>query len=527
MGYEGYTIDDDYLYIDFSETRETKKLINRAIEEAKEQRDDISRAIESLQVPDHVLRGYGDDLIPIKNSISRDIDGLQRLNLHIDYVMRRFEEVDNEFAARFRTAGYELQETLGLERDSGMFEAFAGGLKLVVLQGVKAWSGFSKSIKNPAAQLEQQIKKWFKDDKQKADKTAIITMSLDRLFISNKNVLEETQGMYDYDKMKCLAPKSPPSTQEISKKGNGKIKIYYKDGRTTEVDFSNANGIKWLEDNGWTDNPPSNLPPWGYIGTPPSWWTTSPPTKVTSKAGGATIGPDNGMGLPIDLYNSAVDSKYDNMSQDKLMKLTLLWYNCETKEQEQKILNKLSDFRDSLDSKIGKVLTILTKVTDEIDEFINEATMALMVSGFHFPVLWSELTLEQRIVAETKTLTTLETRYLKLNYQLFAEGESKIVLKGSYSQVYTQKLKATYNTFQEAGVDATEHGLNRVLGRSSRGVTVENTIDTYKTGKLYYDPQENTYIRFKDGVAVSYDISSGKIINVQTQNKPTGRWEQK
>jgi len=41
MSYEGYTIEDDYLYIDFSETRETKKLINRAIEEAKEQRENI------------------------------------------------------------------------------------------------------------------------------------------------------------------------------------------------------------------------------------------------------------------------------------------------------------------------------------------------------------------------------------------------------------------------------------------------------------------------------------------------------
>jgi len=282
MSHEDYIVNEDYLYMFFEGMRETKREITRSIEEAKEQRENISRAIESLQVPDSVLRGYGDELIPVKNSISKDIDQLQRLNLHIDYVMRRFEEVDNECAARFRTIGYELQETLGLERDSGMFETFAGCLKLIALQGVKAWSGFSKSIKDPAAQLEQHIKKWFKYDEQKADKTAIITMSVDRLHISNKNVLEETQGMYDYNKMKCLAPKSPPSTQVISKKGNGKIKIYYKDGRTTEVDFSNANGIKWLENNGWTDNPPSNVPPWGYIGPPPSWWPTSPPAKGAS-----------------------------------------------------------------------------------------------------------------------------------------------------------------------------------------------------------------------------------------------------
>ncbi len=117
-----------------------------------------------------------------------------------------------------------------------------------------------------------------------------------------------------------------------------------------------------------------------------------------------------------------------------------------------------------------------------------------------------------------------------MNLQLFAEkgaGASEIALKGSYSEPYTERLQYTYQTFQESGVNITEHGLNRVIGRANRGVTVENTIDTYKTGKLYYDPQENTYIKFKDGVAVSFDINSGKIVNVQTQSKPTGRWEPK
>ena len=252
--------------------------------------------------------------------------------------------------------------------------------------------------------------------------------------------------------------------------------------------------------------------------------------KGTGKTGGVTIGPGNGMGLPIDLYDSAIDSKYDNMSQDRLMQLTMLWYSCETKEQEEKILNKLSDFRDFLDSKSGKVLTNLTKITDSIDGFITESTMALMAAGFHFPTEWSELTMQQRIVAETAEIDVLETRYLKINLQLFAKkeaGANELVLKGSYSTPYTQRIQATYQNFKDANVDITEHGLNRVLGRASRGVTVENTIDTYKSGKRYYDPQENTYIKFKDGVAVSYDINSGKIVNVQTQSKPAGRWEPK
>ena len=62
MGYDGYAINDNHIYISFDGMRETKNKINHAIEEAKNQRDNISRAIESLQVPDNVLRGYGNDL---------------------------------------------------------------------------------------------------------------------------------------------------------------------------------------------------------------------------------------------------------------------------------------------------------------------------------------------------------------------------------------------------------------------------------------------------------------------------------
>jgi len=183
MSYEGYIVDDDYLYISFEGMKETKREINRSIEEAKEQRDDISRAIESLQVPDHVLRGYGDDLIPIKNSIIRDIDGLQRLNLHIDYVMRRFEEVDNEFAARFRAAGYEMRETLGLDRDSGIFGDFTNGLKSIVNQGAKAWCEQNKSfidaagiIFGAAKNVADQIGDWYEENKVVINNIATIAL---------------------------------------------------------------------------------------------------------------------------------------------------------------------------------------------------------------------------------------------------------------------------------------------------------------------------------------------------------------
>jgi hypothetical protein len=105
-----------------------------------------------------------------------------------------------------------------------------------------------------------------------------------------------------------------------------------------------------------------------------------------------------------------------------------------------------------------------------------------------------------------------------------ATGKFNIKLKGNYPEEYVQNLLATYQIFREAGVDITEHGLNRVLGRASRGVTPENTIDAFVYGKTYFDPEYGTMIRFKDGIAVSYDKDTLQIVNVQTQKKPTARW---
>ncbi len=122
-----YIAEENYLYIDFDGMKNARSKLNWSIEEAKDQRENITRAIESLQVPDGVLRGYSDDLILVKNSISKGIDELLRIISHIDYVVRRFEEVDNEFAEKFKTAGYEMCEILGLERDSGFLGDLVSG----------------------------------------------------------------------------------------------------------------------------------------------------------------------------------------------------------------------------------------------------------------------------------------------------------------------------------------------------------------------------------------------------------------
>ena len=108
------------------------------------------------------------------------------------------------------------------------------------------------------------------------------------------------------------------------------------------------------------------------------------------------------------------------------MSLTICWYESETEKEEEKVLSKLREFRRYLDSDTGKVLIGAHKVLDDIDDFINEATMAIMASGIKLPAEWSELSLEQRIVAETREINLLSSRYLKLNYQLFAESGGKI-----------------------------------------------------------------------------------------------------
>jgi len=97
-------------------------------------------------------------------------------------------------------------------------------------------------------------------------------------------------------------------------------------------------------------------------------------------------------------------------------------------------------------------------------------------------------------------------------------------LRGKYAPSYVQKIQETYRSIRGQGIDITEHGINRLLGRSSRGVTTVNVVDAYYNGKLYTDPAYGTNVRFRNGVALSIDPLSGKIINVQTQTNPTSRW---
>ena len=77
------------------------------------------------------------------------------------------------------------------------------------------------------------------------------------------------------------------------------------------------------------------------------------------------------------------------------------------------------------------------------------------------------------------------------------------------------KMIEVEEQFMASGAEISEHAVNRVLGRANRGVTVQNTLDAYQNGAAYFDKQENTNIHFLNGIAVSSNVKTGKIVNVQ------------
>ncbi len=97
-------------------------------------------------------------------------------------------------------------------------------------------------------------------------------------------------------------------------------------------------------------------------------------------------------------------------------------------------------------------------------------------------------------------------------------------LRWKYSESYIKRIQDTYQSLKNAGIEATEHSINRLLGRSARGITVENVIDTYQSGEVFFDPKYGIITKFKNGIATSQDILTGILTNVQSQIKPTARW---
>ena len=207
----------------------------------------------------------------------------------------------------------------------------------------------------------------------------------------------------------------------ILKDGKGKIYLWLYNIHTCEskkvfYDKSEGakKGIEQLLEHGWSFNKP-----------------------VDSK-----IGIDNGMGLPIELYNPVADSKYDKATQEFLILLTIAWYETDSKEKEDRIIKRLRANRTFLESNPGKAITSVNKIFDDIEEVIEEGTLAIMMSGMHFPAVWTELTMSQRIAVETREINALKTRYstqIKLNYQLFAKSG------GTIRSLKTSELNTTHS----------------------------------------------------------------------------------
>ena len=72
----------------------------------------------------------------------------------------------------------------------------------------------------------------------------------------------------------------------------------------------------------------------------------------------------------------------------------------------------------------------------------------------------------------------------------------------------------------------TEHFLNRMAQRASRGITPQKAIDAYNKGRIYYNPATGNYIRHSSltKVSVAVDkLKDGKAITVFEGN-PSPDW---
>ncbi|MCX7920801.1 MAG: S8 family serine peptidase [Clostridia bacterium] len=138
---------------------------------------------------------------------------------------------------------------------------------------------------------------------------------------------------------------------------------------------------------------------------------------------------DNKVALPKELYNYSKDSKYSNSTQELLIMGSEKYLSSTSKAERDKALTKLNNIRKSYDSGVGKVLDVIGKKMDVVDSFIDEATMAIMVSGVHIPAPAGLLSAEARVnsgIARLEAAKAASGSRLKVNLQLFAEDKGLI-----------------------------------------------------------------------------------------------------
>ena len=134
------SINSPILSISFSRMNEANRKVGKAGEEARCEGESLSRAISSLQVSDSRLRMKAEALSSLRSRINRRQGSLQAMGAHIDYAVRRFQEVDNLCAQRIKSNGYECAKLMGLSTQSGIYGSIVSGLNTIVNQGKAAWN---------------------------------------------------------------------------------------------------------------------------------------------------------------------------------------------------------------------------------------------------------------------------------------------------------------------------------------------------------------------------------------------------
>ena len=134
-----------YLSISFSRMNEANRKVGKAGEEARYEGESLSRAISSLQVSDSRLRMKAEALSSLRSRINRRQGSLQAMGAHIDYAVRRFQEVDNLCAQRIKSNGSECAKLMGLSTQNGIYGSIVSGLNSIANQGKAAWDYIKKN----------------------------------------------------------------------------------------------------------------------------------------------------------------------------------------------------------------------------------------------------------------------------------------------------------------------------------------------------------------------------------------------
>lgn len=104
----------------------------------------------------------------------------------------------------------------------------------------------------------------------------------------------------------------------------------------------------------------------------------------------------------------------------------------------------------------------------------------------------------------------------------------KIDTTGTYSMEYRERLKNTYQYFQDSGFTFREHALNRVLGQKNSAGKIhfsnEDLLTILKRPPNYQQP-DGKLVRFYDRISVISASDTGEIVSVVVRNAVRKDWK--